>query len=599
MLFGRHKLIFAWAWVFAFVSAAGVGVGLLAFGPILKLIIGESGAALPQLARNYNANPETWFTIPEGLITQLPAERFGGVVLIVVGLGLLTVIGAVANFMHQYLSMTLVARVIADVRRRAFEHVLALPLPTVSARGPSEFVSRIVRDTVELQRGLIALTSKAVAHLTKGFAALVVAFIVDIRLSLLAIIVAPILGVVIRKIGKRIRRGTRRSLESQEHLLRIASETIGGLRAVKACTAEQDATDRFVVVNEQVVREELKIRTARALSPPIVETLAVFAIAGLCLIAAKQIIDGSMAFESFIVTLTALGIAGASFRPLAGLINEMQASSAPAARVLETLDLEPERDPPGAVDPPRHAASITFDNVAFTYPEAPQPAVRGVTLTVNHGERVAIVGPNGCGKTTLVSMLPGLLTPTSGRVLIDDVDIAGVRRAALRRQIGVVTQETILFRGSVAENLAYGVDAVTREQITDAARRAHAHDFIEKLTGGYDADLAEQGASLSGGQRQRLAIARAILRDPAILILDEATSQIDAESEDQINQAINEFTADRTALIIAHRLSTVLHADRIVVMDAGAIVDQGVHDALLQRCDLYRRLTNTQLIAAK
>jgi subfamily B ATP-binding cassette protein MsbA len=282
-----------------------------------------------------------------------------------------------------------------------------------------------------------------------------------------------------------------------------------------------------------------------------------------------------------------------------GIINELQAASAPAQRLREIL-AEPREDQDDASRPslPRHRQEIRFDHVSFSYPGAARMAVDEVTLRIPHGVRLAIVGPNGCGKTTLVSLLPRLLDPDRGRVLIDGTDIATVSLASLRGQISVVTQETILFRGSVAENIMLGAPGATRQRVIDAAIRAHAHDFIQNLPGGYDADVLEQGASLSGGQRQRLAIARAILRDPAILILDEATSQIDAESEYHINEALTEFCRDRTAVVIAHRLATVLGADQIVVMESGRIVDRGTHGELLERCELYRGLTRTQLVGA-
>jgi subfamily B ATP-binding cassette protein MsbA len=407
-----------------------------------------------------------------------------------------------------------------------------------------------------------------------------------------------VLVVLLRKLGKRIRRGTRGSLHAQQGLLRIATEALQGLRAVKANTGEEETIERFDDVNRDVVRHELRVRTARAASSPMVETLAVMAFMGLVLVAAKLIIGGRLDPQQFMTALIALGVAGGSFRPLAGLVTEIQAASAPAARLCEILDQQAEEDA-GAerATLTRHKKHIEFDFVSFAYPESDRPALRDISLRIEHGEKVALVGPNGSGKTTLVSLLPRLLTPDSGRVKIDGTDIAGVSLQSLRRQIGVVTQETVLFRGSIAENIAFGLNGVGREQIVDAARRAHADGFITEIPEGYDADLAEQGASLSGGQRQRLTIARAILRDPTILILDEATSQIDAESEAQINAALTEFCEGRTSLIVAHRLATVLNADRIVVMDEGRIIEQGTHEDLLQRCDLYRRLTETQLVS--
>ena len=582
----------AWALVFAFVAAIGLGVGLLSVGTILGLIL-EQGQSLVDLAVAFNDEGHL-ISIPEGLVGRLPEDRFEGVALILAGLAVLTVLGAGANFLHQYLSQTVATKTVARIRQEAFENVLHLPLTRVITRGPSEFVARIVRDAAELQRGFIALSSKAVAQVTRGLAAFVVALVINWQLSLIALFVAPVLIIVIRRLGRRVRRGTKGSLEAQEGLLRVATEYITGLRAVKVNTGEGEAQGRFGRLNEAAVKHELRVRTARSLLSPIVETLAVMAVGVLALLAAKLIIDGTLAASEFLMAIGALAVAGASLRPLAGLVAEIQAASAPAERLNDIL-IEPRETDRGA-PLGRPSDSIAFEDVTFTYPGADRPALDDVSLLIRHGERVAFVGPNGSGKTTLVSLLPRLLTPQSGRVLIDGIDIAGVSLGDLRRQIGVVTQETVLFRGTIAQNIAFGAKGVSRAEIRDAARRAHAEEFILALRDGYDAGVLEQAASLSGGQRQRLAIARAILRDPSILILDEATSQIDAESEAHITAALTDFCRGRTSLLVAHRLATVLSADRIVVMDAGRVIDQGTHDKLLERCELYRRLTRTQLV---
>ncbi len=595
----RYRLAFVGAVVFAFVSAGGLGAGLVSMGPLLEIILqGKDGTTLRSLAEQHVASG-AFPPLPPGVVERLPTDPLEGVVLLMSGLLALTVFGATANFLHQFLAGSVVARTIARIRLEAFRHVVSLPLSRVVVRGPAELISRINRDAAELQNGLMALLGRSIAQLTRGLAGLGAALWFDWRLTVAALVVAPPIGVVIRQFGRRIRKSARGALRSQEDLLRSCNESIQGLRGVKTATAEKAAMRRFNRANRALLREELRIRTARALASPLVEALAVAVLAGLAVIAARQILAGSLDLENFVLTLGSLGIAGASFKPLTALANDIQASSAPAERLLEVLQLPPESRP----DRPlpilaRHRSTIAFERVCFRYPNAERDAVEAVDLEVAHGERVAIVGPNGCGKTTLVSLLPRLLEPTSGRILIDGVDIAGVNLRSLRRQIGVVTQEPVLIRGSIRENIVFGLAGIDDESVRAAARMARAADFIERMSDGYATEVSEQGASLSGGQRQRIAIARAILRDPAILLLDEATSQVDAESEELINAALSEFTAGRTAILIAHRLSTVRSADRIVVMDAGRIVDDGGHDSLLDRCEPYARLVRTQMVIA-
>ena len=278
-------------------------------------------------------------------------------------------------------------------------------------------------------------------------------------------------------------------------------------------------------------------------------------------------------------------------------MTELQASDAPAERLLEILHL-PSEEETQQPDLDRHGDSIVFDSVSFSYSEEAEPALKNFSVTIPHGQRVAIVGPNGCGKTTLISLLPRLLVPQSGTIKIDGVDIAMVNLKSLRDQLGVVTQDTVLFRGSIESNIRFGRDA-SHDEVVKAATQAHADTFIHQIEGNYEAEVYEHGTSLSGGQRQRLAIARSLLRDPSVMIFDEATSQIDSESESLINTMLETFCEGRTVLLIAHRLSTVQTADRILVLDQGVLIGDGTHDELLTSCDLYRRLAETQLVTAK
>ncbi|MBL8765208.1 MAG: ATP-binding cassette domain-containing protein [Phycisphaerae bacterium] len=618
----RYRGTLSLAMVFAAVSAGGLGAGLLAIAPILRAILGrEDSGGL----REYAASLGPGWTrfVPSAWLGALPSDRYHSVQWVVLGLIALTMVGAVANFLHAYLSMTVQSRTVADIRHEAFERVLHLPLrqvvsgaasggrPSAAASlavigggsagaagvgsGAADLVSRIVYDTGTLSGGFNSLLSKAVAQMTKGAAALAVALVVSWPLTLAALLVAPVLATVMRKLGKRIRRASRTGLEAQAGLYHAVGETVDGMRVVKVHGAEAAELGRFDELNARVMRQEFRVRTARALASPLVESLAIVVLAGLALIAAKAIIDGELEVDRFILAFGSLGVAGAALRPLTGVLNDIQQSAAAARRLRELLGAAPEADGPGP-ELARHRSSLEFDAVSFTYPGAASRALDGFSATIRHGERVAFVGPNGSGKTTLLSLVPRLFEPDTppggggGRILVDGTDIRGVTLRSLRGQIGVVTQETVLFRGSVRANIAYGRPGATDAEVRDAARRARAEEFILARPLGYDEQVGDRGGALSGGQRQRLAIARAILRDPAILILDEATSMIDTESESRINEALAEFARGRTTLIVAHRKSTILAADRIVVMDGGRLIDQGTHAELVSRCPLYRQL---------
>lgn len=590
----RYRGLLVCAVLAAVVSAGGLGAGIVGVGPILEIVL-EEGRSLPQIVTGWNAHNLVGGRIPQAWIDALPTEKFTAVLWIVVALGVLTLVGATANFFHAYFSMTIVERTIARLRRELFASVVHQPLWSLARGGSSDAISRIVNDPQALGMGLTALLSKATAQLTKGVAALVAAFVIDWRLTLVSLIVAPLLYTVIRKLGKRIRRAARAALVSQAELYGSAAEAIQGLRVVKVHTNERYECGRFHRINKRVLSELLRVRYARSLASPLVEVLAIFSLGALCLVAIKAIEEGKLDPSDFLLSIGALGIAGASLKPLTGLVTDMQQSAGAAGRIRQMLAVQPEQ--PGAKQCPRlarHQRSIRFEHVRLQYPNTDRPAVDGVSLEIPHGQTVAFVGPNGCGKTSLLSLVPRLFDPGEGRVQIDDVDVSTVNLRSLRQQIGVVTQETVLFRQSVRDNIAYGAGGVSEEGIIDAARRAHAHAFISALPRGYDTVLGDQGSTLSGGQRQRIAIARAILRDPAILILDEATSMIDAESESAIAAAIAGFSRGRTCLIVAHRLSTVVGADRIVVMDAGRIVDQGTHADLMARCGLYQQLVQHQ-----
>lgn len=611
----RHRGLLVASLGFAALSAGGMGAGILGIYPILERILPAKGATAKTLAELLGPTVSTlagWGVhVPPGWLTGLPTDPFQTVVWVVGALAVLTVVGGVCNFMHSYCALTIVSRVVANIRRDVFRRAIHLPLRTVVRSGTSDTISRIVYDTATLGSGLNSLLSKAAAQIAKGLASLAVALYLDWALAVVAVVVAPVLAWVMRRLGRRIRRASRKALQSQAGLYRAASESLTGLRVVKVYTSERAEAGRFHRINKEVVRQELRVRTARALATPLIEALSVFVLAGLSLVAAHAIISNRLDSRGFLLVISALGLAAAQLKPLTGFVNDIQQASAAADRIGQLLSMETEpghgRGASGQrlENLPRHRESISFEHVTFVYPGAEAPALSDVTLTIPHGQTVAVVGPNGSGKTTLLSLVPRLFDPDAGVVRVDGRDIREVSVRSLRRQIGVVTQEIVLFHGTIRENIAYGVEGgVSDERVRDAARRARAEEFILEKPGGYEELVGEAGLTLSGGQRQRLAIARAILRDPVILILDEATSMIDADSERKIAEAITEFVRAagrvngqrRTCLVVAHRLSTVMNADRIVVMDGGRIVDQGRHEELLGRCETYRLIAQNQLL---
>ncbi|MGQ0628646.1 MAG: ABC transporter ATP-binding protein [Phycisphaerales bacterium] len=625
----RHRLLLGLALVFATFSAGGMGAGLVAIKPILDAVLRVDRPGLSKLGAEWleekGKDIPAWLRPSPEAIARLPDDAFDSVILIISLLGVLTLFGAAANFLHQYCSLTLVARTVNRVRREAFEHIVHLPLATIlsapGGRGASDAVSRVVNDSSQLSAGLTALVSKAMAQATKALAALMAAMVLDWRVAGAALLAAPIMGIILRKLGKRIRRASRAALASQAGLYGAATEALAGLRVVKVHTNESREAARFGEQSDEVMRREFKMRTARALSSPLIELVTIIMLGGLALVGFRAILYHQLDRNSFILVIGVLGVAGAQLRPLTGLLNDIQHSSAAAGLLRELFGLPREAPaghrhaqpaPPQIPPPPhaRHPRDNQLEAVTITNPRAPAPALREASFRVESGATVAFVGPNGSGKTTLLSLVPRLFDPDpapvepgrAGRVLIDGTDIRTVDLRSLRRQIGVVTQDTVLFSGTLSQNIAYGMEDAGDEAIRTAARLARAEEFILARPEGYGFRLGEGGSGLSGGQRQRIAIARAILRDPAILILDEATSMIDSSSEAEIARAIDEFVAQahgkRTCLIVAHRLSTVMHADRIVVMDQGRVIDSGDHATLLARCEVYRRIAEHQLVRA-
>ncbi|MCE9590799.1 MAG: ABC transporter ATP-binding protein/permease [Planctomycetes bacterium] len=533
------------------------------------------------------------------LVERIPQDPFLGFVTIVAVIAVLTLIGSAGKYLHEFSTVTIALKSGRVWRQRVFRRLIHAPMEQVLRRGTADEISRLIVDTNQVTTGYQAIFGSVLGDLLKGIVALGMAVAINWRLSLVALAGAPILAVLLRKFAKRIRRATKSALRQRGYMIAGLKEAMGGLAVVKVHDAEGYERRRFSKLNRNLLIEQLRSRQAKAISSPIIETLATLGVMVVACIAAWLIYRSHQPPSDLVSVLVMLGVAAGTLKPVTSLSNTLSEAGAAAERILETTRLPVEPTgldaPPNLPVLPRHKRDIAVEHVTFHYPGQEAPAIGDVSLHVPFGMTVAVVGANGSGKTTLLSLLVRLFTPTSGRVLIDGADISGVDLRSLRKQIAVVTQQTMLFQGTIADNIAYGRRHEPRERIAAAARAAFADEFIRALPLGYDARLGEDGTGLSGGQKQRIAIARAVLRDAPILILDEATSQVDADSEAKINRAVRELRHGRTTFIIAHRLSTVIDADRIVVMDAGRIIDQGTHTELLARCDIYQLLTQTQL----
>lgn len=539
----------------------------------------------------------------------VPVDPIAAIAWILGFLVFLALVGNVIRFFQQYLSEKAAILAVRDLRHRLYDHTLHLHLSFFGLKGASDVTSRLTQDAQNLQDGMKTLLGQCIQEPIKAGMVFALALAVSWELTLFIVLFAPVMAVLIRKFGKRVRRAARAALQSSSVLLGQVQTSLEGIRVVKASGAERFERRRFRGIADSLAREYLRIARLESFNTPMLELLTLVVVCVIVLFASYLVLRLKVVEPAtfFLVMACLMGI-GESLRRVSKINLVLQKSTAAAARLFEIIDLPVEtprrREGAGAdgrpvrprlVLPPMQR-DIRFEGVTFAYPGADAPAVQDVDLTVMRGACVAIVGRNGSGKTTLLALLPRFFDPQRGRILIDGIDIRQVTLSSLRGQIGIVTQESVVFPGTIAENIAYGMPLATREQIIEAARRAFAHDFIMRKPDGYDTMLGGHGAQLSGGEKQRLCIARAILRAAPILILDEATSQVDAESEHLIQQAVESLMRERTTFVIAHRLSTIRSADTIVVMDRGRIVGRGSHAELLAGCPTYQQLYERQMV---
>jgi subfamily B ATP-binding cassette protein MsbA len=513
--------------------------------------------------------------------------------LIVLPLAILAVavLKGVFSYGQNYLMNYVGNQVITDIRQALFGQLLRLPVGFHDANTSGRLVSRVVND-VNLMANAVAGVLKDIFQQGLTFLAMLgVIFYQNWELAALSIVVIPLSVYTMVRMGQRLRNLATRGQERIGDMASLLQESLAGIRMVKAFGREETETLRFKASNKAFLQTTMKAIQVSSLGSSHMEVIGVIGVAGIVWYGGYLVIHDAMTPGSFFSFLAAMFMAYTPIRKLSGANNTIQQALSAAERVFEVLDLDTEQDRDrGHVELSPITRALEFKGVTFRYERHGLDALSDIDLSIRAGETVAFVGSSGSGKTTLVSLVPRFYEPTEGRILIDGVDIQDCTLRSLRAQIGIVSQDVVLFDESVAVNIAYGRPEATREEIVQAAKLAYAHEFIERLPSGYDTLIGERGVKLSGGERQRLAIARAILRDPAILILDEATSALDTESERVVQMALSNLMKNRTTLVIAHRLSTIQNADRIVVLDRGRIVEIGSHETLLLQNGPYKRL---------
>jgi subfamily B ATP-binding cassette protein MsbA len=502
-------------------------------------------------------------------------------------------IRAVTGLANGYAFQRIGLGVTNDIRNDLHSRILGQSSAFHAAHSSGELVSRVVSDVTLIQTAITGRLLDLFQQSVTLVLLVVLLLSTQFRLALICLIGLPPIIFVIGRFGELMRRRSLRAQQRMADLTALLSESIRGAHVVKAFGTERFEEERFRRATRRYLRVSLRAQLLNLASSPVVESIMTVGAAGLLFYAGKQVRAGELTAPVLAQFIGNLMLLYEPIRKLNKVNLVVQQARVGAKRTREILEAVNEvQERPGAVTVDGIHEGLRFENVQFSYSDT--PVLQGVDLEIRRGEIVALVGPSGAGKTTLVNLLPRFFDPTGGRVLIDGADLRDLTLGSLRAQIGIVTQETVLFDDTIRNNIAYGRADEPLEHVREAARAAYADDFVMAMPDGYDTRIGELGSQLSGGQRQRLSIARAILKDAPILILDEATSHLDSESESLVQEALKNLMADRTTLVIAHRLATAMQADRIVVMDQGRIVESGTHAELLERGGLYRKLYDLQ-----
>jgi subfamily B ATP-binding cassette protein MsbA len=572
---------------------AAQGVTALLIGPIFDRVLDPASLDAPVLLFKIPI-----FNRPVYLGDFMPAEVHNVWTMVAVSILTVFLIKGVCDYAGNYLINYVGFSAVTDLRQSVFDRVVYQDAHFFEDNSTARVMSSIMNDLEKIQ---VALSHILADWLRQSFTAIALLAVVlqkDWRLALVSLTVLPFVLVPTIKLGHRIRRTTRRAQDDVAELNQVIQETLSGHQVVKSFGAEEIQSNRFRDRADRLRRSNLRYVAQQAIASPIIEIFGAITIVCLLSYARTEIKDGAMTAGEFTTFVFALLMLYEPVKRLAGIHNIFQQALGASQKVFEYLDRDQQiKERPGAAKLARFEKSIVFSDVGFHYPSAPgRMVLDSVELEVKTGEIVALVGPSGAGKTTLANLVPRFYDVQQGAIRIDGRDLRELRLASLREKISIVAQDTFLFNDTVANNIGYGAANATREHVREAARSALAEEFILRMPEGFDTMIGERGQKLSGGQRQRLAIARALLKNAPILILDEATSHLDTESEMLVQRALQNLMAHRTVIVIAHRLSTVRRADRIAVLDRGRLIETGTHEELVIRGGLYQRLYELQFL---
>jgi ATP-binding cassette, subfamily B, bacterial MsbA len=586
-------------------------IPLLAGAILLMAVVGTCEAAYALLIKpifdrvligNHSNGPILLFRLPlHGhaiyLQTFLPGNIRDPLTAIAIALVGMTMIKGICNYLGTY-SVNYVGQcVVRDLRNQVYAKIIKQSMSFFAQNATGRLVSTVVSDIERIQDAVSNVTASFLKQSFTLAGLLIVLFYADWRLALVSFVLVPFVVFPSANIGRYIRSSSRKSQDKMAELTNILQETFTGIRIVKAFGMESSEGAKFKAATRRLLRANLRWVRAHASTQPLMELLGALTIAGILLYARNEIVHHAQTLGGFGMFLYAVIKIYEPVKRLTTANNSFQLAVGASERVFELMDIKSEvPEKPRAITLPPFRHAIVFDGVDFGYGEL--PILQNVNLTISKGEIVAIVGSSGAGKTTLANLIPRFFDVTRGRILFDDYDLRDVTLASLREQIGIVTQDTVLFNDTVLNNIAYGQKSVDLWKVKEAANAALAHEFIMEMPRGYQTEIGERGQRLSGGERQRIAVARALLRNSPILILDEATSALDMESELLVQKALINLMAGRTVLVIAHRLSTVRRADRIVVLDRGVVSEIGTHHDLVTRGGIYQKLHDLQFVDA-